>query len=349
MTHPKCIERASNENVGAIVDFVYKIFGYSYVDPGLYDPAQILRFEREGVHRIFVCTGPDKAVHGLLVLAFSFPTKRILEISELLIDPDIGPEAGGQIIKQFIETLRQEFMTLAAENGLRTVVSLEVTEHRMTQRLSLEMGFVTAGVYLGYGQGWKRQLRRQPLERTRTGSSPGADSGLGRRTMVVSARPFRSKTPRQQVNLPGRFAGLIRDIYRDFRLQVEFVPPVKVTGAGRIETSVDFNRGRCIIEVHCPGEDTAECLLRHLQHFHSGFIELVHIILPLSGDYLDRTVEALAAASVSFAAVLPDYRQGPVLIMQSIDRSCLAPVKQDLLSERARHILANLMDRGGGF
>jgi hypothetical protein len=336
------IERASQQNSHALAELFYKIFGYTYINPEFYDRDKMLRHENEGTYQTFVCLGPDNVALGMIVLDFSFPSPRIIEIAEILIDPDVCAASSGQILKQLIQVLRPHLISLADNRGLRTVVSVEVTEHSLSQRLSQEMGFMTAGVYLGYCPGWQRQLRTPPGERIYPCSGTKLTSPSGRRTMIVSARPFRSKTPPQQLSVPARFEELIHEIYKEYRLQFEFVPPASVTGAGRVDAFVDFGRGRAVVEVRQTGEDTADSLLRYLQRFHSGFLELVHIILPLSGDHLDPIVEALTAAGVGFAAVLPDYREGPVLIMQSIDRKCLAPIPQGVFSERARRIIADL-------
>src|ERR1051326_1761207 len=189
------IERASEQNAHAVAEFIYKIFGYTYTDSALYDPDRILAYEQDGSYQIFVCMGPDDGAHGVLLFAFSFPSPRMVEIGELLLDPDVSAATSGQILKQFIQVLRPHLMSLAERNGLRTVVSFEVTEHRLTQRLSLEMGFMNSGVYLGYIPGWQRQLRTAPQQRTESPANArtGA-SAAGRRTLVVSARPFRIKT-----------------------------------------------------------------------------------------------------------------------------------------------------------
>lgn len=341
---PYRIETISRDNSRAAADFIYKIFGYTYTDTGLYDPEQILRYEHDGCYHMLVCMGPANTVHGMLLLAYSFPSRHMIEIGELLMDPDLSAASGGQILKQFIQLLRNQLMSLADHSGLRTVVSLEVTEHRLTQRLSLEMGFMTCGVYLGYIPGWQRQLRTVPQQREETPANPQCGSGdAGRRTMVVSARPFRSKTPRQQLSVPARFEQRIREIYKDYRLQCDFVMAPRCASSGHMESYVDFRRARAVVEVDRTGPETPDALLQQLKHFHAGYVELIHFVLPLSGHDIDPAVEALVGAGAGFGAVLPDYREGPVLVMQSIDRKCLAPISQGVLSPRAGEIVAELM------
>lgn len=338
------VERLSAANAAAVPDFIYRIFGYSYTHSWLYERREIKNLVEEDSQTGFVCVTADGSVKALLLLAYSFPSRAILEIAEVLIDPDVGQLAGGYVLKQFIDALQAELWRRADNCGLRTVMSLEVTEHQLTQRLSHHMGFFTAGVFLGYTPGWQRQLRTTPEQRLAGGmSAHAAGEEGGRRTMVVSARPFRSKTPPQRLTLPSRFEGLVRQIYKDFRLTHEFVRPQPRAGAGRFESSVDFIRGRAVIEVHEMGADTPDLLLERLQHFRNGFVDLVHFVLPLSGDDIDGAVERLSAAGCVFGAVLPQYRDCPVFVMQSVNRAVLAPIPRGVLSPRAAEILAGIL------
>lgn len=338
------IEKLSAANAEAIPDFVYRIFGYSYTHAWLYEPQQIKSFIEEDSQSGFVCVGADGSIKALLLLTYSFPSREILEIAELLIDPDLGQPGGGYVLKQFIEALQAELWHRADNCGLRTVISLEVTEHQLTQRLSHHMGFFTAGVFLGYTPGWQRQLRTTPEQRLTegTGLHAAGEEG-GRRTMVVSARPFRSKTPPQTLTLPSRFEDLIKKIYKDFRLAHEFIRPQRRGGDGRFESSVDFIRGRAVIEVREMGETTPDLLLERLQHFRNGFVDLVHFVLPLSGDDIDCAVERLSGAGCVFGAVLPQYRDCPVFVMQSVNRAALAPIPRGVLSTRAAEILGDIL------
>lgn len=338
------IETLSAANAEGIPDFIYRIFGYSYTHSWLYNPRQIRNFVEDDSQTGFVCVAADGSVKALLLMAYSFPSRQILEIAELLIDSDLGQLGGGYVLRQFIETLQAELWRRADNCGLRTVMSLEVTEHQLTQRLSQHMGFFTAGVFLGYTPGWQRQLRTTPEQRLTEGTGlHAAGQEGGRRTMVVSARPFRSKTPPQTLTLPSRFEELVRQIYKDFRLAHEFVRPRQPSGTGRVESSVDFIHGRAVIEVREIGTDTPDLLLERLHHFRNGFIDLVHFVLPLSGDDIDCAVERLSAAGCVFGAVLPQYHDCPVLVMQSVNRATLAPIPRGVLSPRAAEILAKIL------
>jgi hypothetical protein len=263
----------------------------------------------------------------------------VVELSELWLDPELSESASGNVLKQFLDALRQELAMLADQHGLRAAFAMEVTEHQLTQRLSHKMGFITAGVYLGYIPGWQRQLRTRPGQRSPV--APIEHDRTLRRTMTVSARPFRTKTPLQTVTLPDRFEALIREIYKDFRLAVEYVPATPPQASGKLKSRVDFMRGIATIVVQETGPDTPDVLVDMLRHYRNGFVDLIHIILPLAGD-INSVVERMVEAGCGFASLLPQYGEGPVLVMQSISRELLGPVPQGVVSPRAARILADL-------
>jgi hypothetical protein len=349
------VEKISQQTAGAIPDFIYRIFGYSYTQSDFYDAEKVRARVAGGSLLGFLCLDSEGIARSLLTLEYSFPSRRVIEIAELLIDPDLSESASGKIMQQLLALLKQEIMSLA-EQGLRTAVSLEVTEHQLTQRLSRYMGFFNAGVYLGYIPGWQRKLRATPQDRTdapaeqRRAFTPAGDNpsrrtpeNRGRQTLVVSARPIRTRTPPQELSIPSRFEALIREIYTEFRLTFSTVQATAPVGKGRIASSMDFARGRAIVEVHEVGDDTGDALRERLRHFRSGFVDLVQFVLPLSGYDLDPVVEMLTKEGCSFAAVLPQYRESPVLVMQSINRSVLAPIPNGVFSPRGNRILAELL------
>jgi|GEM_PF-4916917 len=325
----------SENNVSSVPDLVRRIFGYSYSDPKLYDAGSIL-----GEYEGFLSMTPAGDARALLLLCRSLPSPHVLEVAELLADPELSEIVAGEIIKQFIELLRTHLWELADHHGLHTVFSIEVTEHRLTQRLSKYMGFIPAGVYLGYIPGFKRQLLAGTKERDSAGA-PALETLAQRRTMVISIRPFRTRTPKQIVALPARYEQLIREIYVDFRLAVDYISPTLRHAPGRIESKVDFQRGIAFIFVLEAGIDTPERVLERLRHYRESFVELIHIVLPLSGDDINAIIESLENAGCRYAAVFPQYIDGPALVMQSIDARLLAPIPPDVISPRAARILAN--------
>jgi hypothetical protein len=259
----------------------------------------------------------------------------------MMVDP--GAEVmGGAILKRILEGLRDRLQFLSQERDLRTVISLDVTGHHLTQRLVREMGFVTGGLFLGSTPAWHSLFQVTPQERLETANAapvPGGGTAFGRTTEVVSVRPFRSKTPAQVLSPPGRFSRLIADIYKDYRLQFEVMPGRQPDGQTVIEPSLDFHVGYAILEVRSVGVDAPGAIREQTRHFQDGFIELVRVVLPLSGIDLNPVVEDLAGSGFQFAAVLPQYRDCPVLILQHIDPRHVAPIPSGLLSPRAVRIL----------
>jgi hypothetical protein len=325
----------SENNVGSVPELVRRIFGYSYSDYSLYDATSIL-----GEYYGFIYITPSGSARALMLLSHSLPSPHVLEVAELLVDPEMSEITAGEVIKQFIELLRTHLWDLADHHDLHTVFSIEVTEHRLTQRLSKYMGFIPAGVYLGYISGSRRQFMVGTKERDGA-SAPALETLAQRRTMVVSIRPFRTRTPKQTIALPVRYEQIIREIYVDFRLAVDYIAPTPRHVPGRIESKMDFQRGIALISVLEAGIDTPEQVLKRLCHYQECFVELIHIVLPLSGDDINATIESLESAGCRYAVIFPQYIDGPALVMQYIDSRLLAPVPPDVISPRAARILAN--------
>lgn len=324
----------SAENAERIAEFVYNIFGYSYPDTRLYTPARLVQ-ELSG----FVCLGPTGKVYGLVIFYFDFPSRRLVEIGGLMVDPLLGESAGGQVLKALMEALAPGIKTLTDEHGLRAALNMNVTEHQLAQRLSERMGFVTAGFYLGYIPRHNYRFRTTPHERTASRAPVGEASG-GRKSLTISVRPIRSKTPPHTVCLPDRYEALAREIYDDFRLAVTYQAAVEPEGPGRVEAKLDFTYAIANLIVREVGTETIEALVKYVEHYRSGFVELIHIFLPLSGANIDPVVEFFAARGFTFAAILPQYVDGPVLVLQSIDRALLAPISPAAFDPRAARILA---------
>lgn len=329
-------------------DFVYKTFGYSYEDQAVYDVPRILDKVTHGKEDVLVCSDADGVIRGTVSLDFCFPTRQIAEIKKLMIDPDVDPTVSGQALKLLLQALRNRVRAHSDERGLRTVISLEVTDHQLSQRLVRDMGFTTAGLYLGEAPACQNQLKSLPPQRTvlpgensRLPRSP--ESGSGRNTHVVSARPLRSRTPPQSLSVPDRFADLIREIYVDFRLQFEFAPAIKAEGETIVKSAINLGGRAATVEIRKLGADAERVALERLDHFRNGFIEAIRFLLPLSGTDTGPVVERLVEAGCGFAAVLPQFGEAPVLVLQSVDPEKLAPVERGLLSPRASRILAQLL------
>jgi hypothetical protein len=324
----------SAENAEQITEFVYNIFGYTYPDKRLYTPARLLQ-ELTG----FVCLGPTGKVYGLVIFYFDFPSRSLVEIGGLMVDPLLGESTAGQVLKALMQALAPGIKTLMDEHGLLAALNMNVVEHQLAQRLSDRMGFVTAGFLLGYISKHHYRFRTKPHDRIGSRATV-AEASTGRKSLALSVRPIRSKTPPHTVSLPERYEAITREIYDDFRIAVTYQAAVAPEGPGRIEAKLDFTYGIASLLVIEVGTETIDELAKYVEHYRSGFVEVIHIVLPLSGTNINPVVEFFVARGFTFGAVLPQYVDGPALIMQSVDRALLAPIAPAALDSRAARILA---------
>ena len=123
---------------------------------------------------------------------------------------------------------------------------------------------------------------------------------------------------------------------------MEYVAAAPVPPVGKVRSRVDFMRGIASIHVQEMGSDTTDAVVDLLRHYRNGLVDLIHVILPLSGD-INSVVERLVEAGCGFGALLPQYGEDPHLVMQSIYPELLPPASQGVLSPRAARILAGLL------
>jgi hypothetical protein len=255
-----------------------------------------------------------------------------------MVDALLGESAAGQVLRGLMQALGPGIKTLMDDHGLRAALNMNVMEHQLAQRLSDRMGFITAGLFLGYISKHNYRFRTKPHERIAS-RGPVAEASVGRKSLALSVRPIRSKTPPHTVSLPERYEAMTREIYDDFRVSVTYQAPVAPEGPGKIEPKIDFTYGVASLLVVEVGTETIEELTKLVEHYRSGFVEVIHIVLPLSGTNINPVVEFFAARGFTFGAVLPQFSDGPVLIMQSVDRALLAPISPAALDPRAARIL----------
>jgi hypothetical protein len=343
---PLHIEAFTPPLAARIPRFVYKIFGYSNPDVRLYSAEAVVQDVATGRRDLLVCTDSQGEIRGIIDITYSFPSPHIAEINELLIDPELPPDAGGSALKLLLEAFQVRIRFLADTRSLRSLVSLEVTEHQLTQRLAQQMGFTTAGVFLGQSPGWQRLLKSPPLQRHAAVENIAESPSL-RRNMVVSVRPFRTRTPPQILSVPARYEGLIREIYTDFRVRFEFAQSPAPAGETVIHSEIDHRRRLAVVEIVRAGSGAADAVLERLRHFRRGFLDVVRLVLPLAGVDIGEITERLVEEGCGFAAVFPQYRESPVLVLQHVDKETLAPVESGVLTRRATRLLESLTGANG--
>lgn len=344
------VVEVTRETAALVPPLLYRGFGYTYADTSLYTPEGVAAAV-EGGTTFFL--GVDGAGQGraLLALRFPYPARRLGELGALLVDPAVSGPAAGQLLRLLLDALQARAWLLARGDGLRALVSTEVTVHTLTQRLVERFGFVPVGMLLGWTPAWAERLRCLPGERTRA-PAPGGVARAGtdggrRRSETVSVRPFRTMLEPYQASLPRVLEAPLRALYAQLGMPVSFVPARPARGESVVEVRLDLRRSLARVELVHAGADAAAVLLERLAHFREGRVELVHFALPLAGASVDEAVEALLDAGCRYAALLPFYRGHDVLLLQAVDDGAVEPPEDGLLAPAARRLLREVVLPGG--
>jgi hypothetical protein len=344
------VREVTRETAALVPPLLYRGFGYTYSDTLLYTADGVAAAVEGGRTTLFLATDGEGEGRALLALRFPFPSRSLGELGALLVDPTLPGPAGGHVLRLLADALQARSRVLAREEGLRALVSTEVTVHRLTQRLVEQFGFVQVGILLGWVPAWAERLRCPPEERGREPSHAAQPAGPRghRRSETVSVRAFSRLVDPYEVSVPRVFEAPLRRLYHEMKLPVSFTPPRPARGRSEVQVELDVGRGLARVELVHAGADAAEVLLERLAHFRTGMVDVVHVAVPLSGAGVDRAVEALLAAGSRYAAVLPFYRGHDVLLLQYLNDVRVELSENLLLTPAARRLYREVVGPVGG-
>lgn len=326
----------------SIPDLLYRGFGYTYFDEWMYHPDSILEKVRAGTHHFFVGLDEGGVARAIMGLRFPYPNKGVGDLGTLLTDPAIRGIESAQVLRQLLDAARETALHLVRQQGLRVLVSSEVTVHQLSQRLVANAGFVTTGMYLGWCPAWAERPRVQPADSSR-GKKAGIRKMLhGRRTETVSVRPFLKLFEPYAVSLPARFEKLLRLLYEELELPVSFVAPAPPAGRSRVECSLNHRRSLALVELVEVGSDAPQRLVESVDHYVAGQVDLVHVALPLGAGDVEPAIEALVAKGCQYAALIPCYRDSDVVILQYLNHVDPNLGESQLHSDLAKRIFRTL-------
>jgi hypothetical protein len=308
--------------VHSAIDLIQRQYGYTSLYDWVYDPERILAVAHADDNRFFVGVDAKGVVRATVAIRFCYPEKTVAELGLLFIDSMLSQTVGGLFLKQLAPEIRAFSTEMYKKVGLRALVSSVVTVHPVSQRLNHQIGFTPTGIYLGLIPTWAdRDLPGQINRYTGLrGYSPTMDDYRLRRAEILYCRPiYRAVIPPHLVSLPEPFAPLLRDIYA--RMELKFIeqPCYPAQGQTILEERLHTHSSRVVLEVRQVGDDVIQRVLERVDHFCKGLIDLVHIVLPLSGADIAPCIQALLARGACYAALLPSYRQSDCIALQLLN------------------------------
>lgn len=287
-------------DAAGLVRLVYRCYGYSYPDDLLYDPARIRRALASGRLHSVVAVLPDGEVVGHLAYAFEDKEDRSPESGRLVVDPRLR----GHHLSERLGSARNEVGRLLDIPG---AWAKAVTNHDVSQRLSIAFGAVEVGMLLG----------DQPSAVLQVGL-PNPDAGW--RSLMLTYRAF-GELEARDLHVPAHLEPLLGEL-RD-RLGIErpiSTEPVAPDSArSRLTSALHAAHGTAVLRVRHIGSDLRERLhaeLLSLANLRPGVVLADLPVNEPAGAWAALQAEALG---FSFAGWIPELgREGDVLRMQRI-------------------------------
>jgi hypothetical protein len=287
-------------DAGALVRCVFRCYGYSYKDAGLYEPKGVQRALRRGRQVSVVAVRPDGEIVGHAAYTFEAASDRVPEGGKLVVDPRFR----GRHLAERLGELRA---SLAADHEVPGLWSECVANHPASQRGVLAVGGSEVGLLIG--------------------ASPAgvvmadlANDNQGRRTLVATFTPVSAILPRE-VHLPAHLGDRLEVLATRLGIErtarTDSSPPddpstvlhVDVLGAADLAH----------LRVERVGADLTTRVGEELDALVPLELGAVHLDLPLADRSTGWAAVALEGLGFFWAAWVPEFRNdGDVLRLQRV-------------------------------
>ena len=279
------------EDAPELVRCVYRCYGYSYIDPLLYDPHGIARaIEAEEMTSI-VAVAPDGTVAGHSAMWTDEADDQVPEAGKLVVDPRF--RGHGLAVK--LATRRRE---VAVERGYFGIWSEAVTNHSASQREVIKLGGSETGLLIGAA-----------VPTAMAGFESSAGEGV-RRSLLAYYTPLRPH--HENVYVPDRHAELVAELAQ--RLRVDRTISAGEAAAEGTETeltsAVHTFSGLGSIRIGRVGADLRDHVADTLDSYEAFDLAAVHLDLPLADPGAAAAAEDLERLGFCFAAWMPAFYSG---------------------------------------
>lgn len=286
-------------DVDGLVRCVYRCYGYSYVDPLMYRPAQLRRAVRSGLLRSVVAVAGTGEVVGHVAMTFERSGDPVPEGGKLVVDPRFRGH-------HLAERLGDERRRLAGSLGLTGIWVECVTNHTFSQREVLAGGGSEVGLLIGAAPGTVRM-------------ADISSDAVGRRSLLAMFVPVAGPAT-DTVHVPARHAGLVQELAAGLGLDRDVRPDGTVaTGATTLSTSVASDTGIAHVRLGRVGADVVDRVADEVESLAPFDLAVVHLDVPVAGAGSGGAVEALERLGFCFGAWLPGFAaDGDVVRLQRI-------------------------------
>lgn len=312
------VRAMTTDDVVGVARLFYRCYGYSAAyAPVVYQPDRLRELIEDGLHIATVAVAPDGTIVGHVATHVRTAEAKVGEVGLYAVDPRYRKLGVG--MKLSLGHAARLF-----EGGFNGQFARAVTVHNRSQKAALMAGGKEMGVTLAAQPG-DLQFR-------------GFDADDQYRKAVVTFYTSFGGTPERTVYVPQTYADIVTRIYEHANLPRTVVSGFEREPQIEAEFSV-FNvrlgseTGLSVLEVQTFGRDFLESLQAQVRQLRLNRFGLIVVAFPLGDPLTAHFAAGLHELGLSFSAILPEYDNGDVLWLQSLNNVDFLPDQVRVASE----------------
>lgn len=294
----------TEEDVFEVARLFYRTYGYSaYYAAAIYEPELLAEYVRAGNHVGTVAVTPSGRIIAHLASKVERPGAKVGSLGLLAVEPAYRSFG---ITKQlgFVHVVRLVEMSFVGQ------YSEAVTVHDRSQKLALKTGGHEVGLILALLSG---NLEMAGFD---------VDPNL-RRAVMLMFGSFGS-VPERTVYVPAAYRDIAERIYSECQLPRTLTPhssrsPESFKEDTRFRVQLKQEGNTAILAVDHFGDDFDSALQSQLNQLRLHRYDLILLMLPLSDPLTSFYGNGLQSMGLSFAGIYPEYADGDMLVLQSLN------------------------------
>ena len=322
-----------DDDVFEVARLFYRTYGYSaYYAPAIYEPELLAELVRAGQHLATVAVTPSGRIVGHLASKVERPGATVGSIGLLAVEP---------AYRSFGITQQLGFTHVVrlVEMGFVGQYTEAVTIHDRSQRMALKSGAHEVGLMLAAQSG--------NLEMA------GFDVDPSERHSVMLLFGSFGSVPSRVVHVPQAYDEIARRIYSASGLSRDMSPrsprpPEPSEESTRFRVQLKQEGRLAVLVVDHFGDDFDAALQSQLSSIRLNRYDVILLMLPLSDPLTSFYGDGLQSMGMSFAGIYPEFDEGDMLVLQSLNNVEVDPaaistasdfgaeIKDFVLSDRRR-------------
>jgi hypothetical protein len=318
------IRRLGEDDVPALIACTRRCYGESYPESDFYDPSYI-RSELHARRLLSVGALVGSRVVGHIGTRIPIPGDAVAETILAIIDPDfrgmgLMPRIGRQMVSDYRDL------------GIVATRHIATGAHDRTQRNIASSGGVATGVLLGHipaGTDYR-----------------GIEHGFGdaRIAAVVYFHAF-GRLGALDVHLPGHYAGLVGDLYKQLELERRLAPHTHASSAdgstrawaGSVHH--DTRRGISSLRFGSLASEATRPAIEFVGEVLPQCQAVAYADVPIADQRAPQVLDLLHERGFCFGALLPGTAASEAIRMQRLSGTSIAPWATVTASSGGRALL----------